>query len=129
MARRLGASASLLRAGSRHYGVCMSESIEVSGPPTLWEARCLEQLNRWPFRIIRADEGGPEGREFVAEYRDAARVPLALVYVDVGPASPGGTTLRLRAERAADNPFRMLFRDVGAEGDSNGNRARLLHDE
>ena len=82
------------------------------GLPAAWEERCLDRLNRRPFRIIAWDDGGPEGREFVAEYRNVARLALALVYVDVELATPGNTTLHLRGEAVADNPVRSLFRDI-----------------
>jgi hypothetical protein len=90
----------------------MARTIEVAGTPGAWEQRCQELLNRRPFRVIGWDEGGPEGREFVVEYRNVIGVVLALVYLDVMPSGAEDTTLSLRADAVADNPFRALFRDM-----------------
>jgi hypothetical protein len=90
----------------------MSKTFTVAGTLASWEQRCLDVLNRRPFRIIGSDEGGPEGREFVAEYRNVAGVVRALVFVDLMPSGDASTTVALRADAHADNPVRALFRDM-----------------
>ncbi len=90
-------------------------------------ARCQERLSRRPFRVIGWDEGGPEGRSFVVEYRNLAGVVLALVYIDIEPSEDGATTVRLRSDGVADNPLKMLFRDIGEKA-SRKALARLRDD-
>lgn len=106
----------------------MAESVvELPGSPASWEERCEERLSRRPFRVIGWDEGGPEGRSFVVEYRNLAGVVLALVYIDIEPSKDGATTVRLRSDGVADNPLRMLFRDIGEKA-SRKALARLRDD-
>ncbi|MBW3651700.1 MAG: hypothetical protein KY458_14130 [Actinobacteria bacterium] len=93
----------------------MAESVELPGSPASWEERCQERLSRRPFRVIGWDEGGAEGRAFVVEYRNLVGVVLALVYIDIEPSRDGGTMVRLESDSVADNPLRMLFRDIGEE--------------
>jgi hypothetical protein len=105
----------------------MAESVELPGPPASWEERCQERLSRRPFRVIGWDEGGPEGRSFVVEYRNLAGVVLALVFIDIEPSRDGATTVRLRSDGVADNPLRMLFRNIGEKA-SRKALARLCDD-
>ena len=93
----------------------MARAFTVNGTAKEWEQECESRLSRRPFRVIGWDEGGPEGREFVVEYRNLVGIVLALVYVDISPAGPDTTTIELRADGVADNPLRALVRDIGGK--------------
>lgn len=110
-----------------HDTSVVSLTIERPGSPAVWEKRCRERLSRRPFRVIGWDEGGPERREFVIEYRNIGGVLLALVYIDIEPSEDGATTVRLRSDTVADNPLRALFRGMGEKATQKA-LARLCED-